>query len=166
MKRRSSEIGCMGLLKYPLIIEPTVSSLEVQLQQLDHRRTYWSQFKRIILRWNLPIPTDNRAPHLFGNSSHTYRCNYILGYDTLGVLVLLCSRERESGDWNLKWVTSEINGRVEHVPSLRFVFNSEHERTQFWGLLKGLASSSDESITAMIKHATTHARFVTVAHIE
>lgn len=160
------------LVKYPLVIEPTVRVLEILLcvtpiAEAEAPKTHWTMFHRLANRWESPWSTDNNTPHLFGDSPDPDQCKLVLGYGLSGCIKAVYYQQEN--EWVGRLIPEEATGVVLPMPSLRVVFASDDELELFFDLLFQLSSSTSFTKLfsarqkALIRTALSGVRRVSVA---
>lgn len=134
------------LVRYPLVIDPAVTWLEVLMRahlpkgEGDSTRTYWCPLRRVKERFDTPLLRDNDTPHFFGNSKRLRRCTIVLAYGPTGRIVRVW--RRRGRDWDWEFLPEERTGGIMDIPSLRLMFRNTEKRDEFVDLLMAIASAT------------------------
>lgn len=135
------------LQKFPLLIDPSASSLEVQVSLRpvnpdgvtgpSVRPAAWTQLGRVRLRHDtLPFSLSTRNVHFFGLSSDPHDCPFMLVYDATGVLRLRVDR-LASGEFIPFELPAEVSGLAVTRPSVRLTFDDPADAQAFLDLVRG-----------------------------
>jgi hypothetical protein len=126
----------MKFTEYPALIDPASNVLTLKAGPQGR----WSHLHRVVLLTaDLPHLVNNDVTHAFGPATCQQDCPFLLCYNTDGRLTTIL--ERSGSSWSRYTVAEELSGRVECLPSVRFVFQNESDRGRFMQLLQKLGES-------------------------
>lgn len=126
----------MKFNEYPVLIDPASNVVTLKAGSPGQ----WKHLHRVVLLLSdLPMLVHNDVAHAFGPSICQQDCPFLLCYNTDGRLTTVL--ERSGSTWSRHTVAEELAGRVECLPSVRFVFGTDADRDRFMQLLQKLGES-------------------------
>lgn len=127
------------LSNYPVVIEPTVRTLEVSTGPATDP-TQWTHLYRIEGQGATAelINASKNAIHFFGTSANIADVQFALCYSTGGRLTGVLMRT--SAGWEQADIPPEALGDAVSMPSIRLVFKTERARAGMLHYLNGVLS--------------------------
>lgn len=126
----------MKFTQFPVTVDPASNVITLRTDPEDR----WTHLHRVEVKLlDFPLMPTNDVAHVFGPYPEQVQCDFFLCYNTDGRLVAVL--ERISTGWSRHTVAEELAGRVECLPSVRFVFADEEDRGQFMRTLQKMGEA-------------------------
>lgn len=133
----------LSIRSFPLVIEPSVAAIEVQLQSTPGEnaserggtQVKWTALHRLCTAelHRLPgIPLTAR--HCFGEHADVQNCRFFVSYDAAGLLTHLVFIGQDN-TIEVEDLPDEFLGRATELPSVRLVFRDTTDRDRYLGTL-------------------------------
>lgn len=148
------------LYEAPIVIEPGVGALEINVFVCDSARPSSDQKSRCKLWWRferveldqkaasiLPFIPIMKYPHVFTMAADLDASPFLLVYDLSGRLAFIYKREAASNAWVCHNVIDEVRGRTVSHFSVRFAFNTSTDRNEFVLAIEKLMAASERDKT-------------------
>jgi hypothetical protein len=155
MKNWLNSQFCFELYDTPIVIEPGVGALEINVFLCDPARPssdpkarckLWWRFERLELDGNvaedLPFIPTTKYPHIFTMSKDLQTSPFLLVYDLSGRLAFIYKKEGPSNTWVCHNVIDEVRGKTISQFSVRFSFSSSADRNEFMTVMDKLSEST------------------------
>lgn len=158
------------LYEAPIVIEPGVGALEVNVFICDSSRPssdpksrckLWWRFERIELSDKIaeamPFIPTMKYPHIFTMAADLDAAPFLLVYDLSGRLAFIYKKEPGSNAWVCHNVIDEVRGKTISQFSVRFSFNTSADRNEFVAAIEKLmdATSRDKTFDQKTMRAAT-----------
>lgn len=148
------------LYEAPIVIEPGVGALEVNVFICDSARPaadpksrckLWWRFERVELSDKiavaLPFIPTMKYPHIFTMAADLDASPFLLVYDLSGRLAFIYKRESGSNAWVCHSVIDEVRGQTVSQFSVRFSFNTSADRNEFVAAIEKLMEATERGKT-------------------
>lgn len=154
------------LYEAPIVIEPLVGALEINLFIRDNNKPandasakhkVWWQFCRVDINEEttaiLPFIPTTKYPHVFTLSDDLETSPFLLVYDLTGRLSFIYKKDSALSTWICHSVTEEVRGITATHFSVRFAFNSSADRDEFSALINKITSGDVHVNASFLKAA-------------
>ena len=148
------------LYEAPIVIEPGVGALEINVFICDSARPsndpksrfkLWWRFSRVDLNEQtaqiLPFIPTMKYPHIFTMAEDLDVSPFLLVYDLSGRLAFIYKKEAGSNAWVCHNVIDEIRGKTVSQFSVRFSFNTSADRNEFVAAIEKMMEASGRDKT-------------------